>query len=161
MRNGPLGRNPWWAFFSFGHYTKHGLFLGIAKEVVSMTANEISKINAYRIDGLGYKKIAALLGLSVNTVKTYMRRNPLPSASCVCLQCGKLFTQTPHAREKKFCSDACRMAWWRSHQHLIKRTTTEQVCRHCGKRYQTHKKGQQYCSRACYADSMRKVGAEA
>ena len=147
--------------FLFSHYTKHGFFLRPAKEVVPMTANEIALINVYRREGLGYKKIAVLLNLPANTIKTYIRRHPLETVDRVCLQCGRHLSQKPRTREMKFCSDLCRANWWRSHQHLIKRTMAERVCLQCGKPYQTHKKDQQFCSRACYADSMRKAGVNA
>ena len=41
-----------------------------------MTETEKLKISKLRRDGLGYKKIAAVLDLPVNSVKTYLRRHP-------------------------------------------------------------------------------------
>ena len=39
-----------------------------------MTENEKHRINELRLNGYGYKKIARELGLSVNTVKSYLAR---------------------------------------------------------------------------------------
>lgn len=39
-----------------------------------MTKNEKHRINELRLNGYGYKKIAKELGLSVNTVKSYLAR---------------------------------------------------------------------------------------
>ena len=57
----------------------------------------------------GYKRIAALTGYSLNTVKSVCRRNPNGEEK-LCLQCGAKLVRTPHYKEKKFCSDTCRMA---------------------------------------------------
>ena len=83
-----------------------------------MRNEEIDKL---RFQGYGYKKIARLLRLSENTIKSYCRRHPFDKTQKVCLQCGKPIENTPHKREKKFCSDECRLDWWNSHPELINR----------------------------------------
>lgn len=42
-----------------------------------MTAEEITKVGQLQREGYGYKKIASLTGLPVNTVKAYCRRHPV------------------------------------------------------------------------------------
>ena len=81
-----------------------------------MTKEEKNKIEDLRMQGLGYTKIAQNLGLSINTVKSYCRRN-LPGHSNDqdsveeqhrCKNCGCEVLQNPGRKEKMFCSDKCR-----------------------------------------------------
>lgn len=138
--------------------SKWPLFLGISKGGPRMTTHETILIDNYRRQGLGYKKIAAIMELPSNSVKTYIRRHPLDETSCGCLNCGVPIEQTPHHRTRKYCSDRCRLAWWHTHQSQLNRSMDERTCTYCGSTYSTHKKAQQFCSRECYANSMRKEG---
>ena len=61
-----------------------------------MTSEQKIMIEEYRKNGIGYKQIAKDIGISVNSVKTYCRRNNLCSedlqksvSDSVCEQCGK------------------------------------------------------------------------
>lgn len=85
------------------------------KEVIGMTQSEKKQIIDLQFRGFGYKKIAAEAGLSVNTVKTYCRRHPADAQAGRCANCGEPLQQRPHKRKKRFCSDACRMNWWKTH----------------------------------------------
>ena len=85
-----------------------------------MASKKTSEILELRRQGLRYKTIAAITGYSVNTVKSTCRRHP-PLNEKVCLQCGAKIEQLPHRKEKKFCSDKCRMAWWNSHPERVNR----------------------------------------
>ena len=65
-----------------------------------MTSEQKLMIEEYRRNGIGYKQIAKDVGISVNSVKTYCRRNNLRSddlqkmvSSSVCEQCGKSIVQ--------------------------------------------------------------------
>ena len=82
-----------------------------------MTAQEKQKIASLSEKGLGYRKIAAQIGISENTVKSYLKRmtaaedqkEPDQSAAVFsCLQCGEEIRQTPGRKAKRFCSDSCR-----------------------------------------------------
>ncbi len=42
-----------------------------------MTSDQKNTITEYRRNGLGYKKISQLTGVSENTIKTFCRRNGL------------------------------------------------------------------------------------
>ena len=68
------------------------------------------QIIALRRDGAGYGKIAAAVGLSINTVKSFCRRHALTAKKndSVCEQCGRPVVQQPGRKRKRFCSDACR-----------------------------------------------------
>ena len=62
-----------------------------------MTEEQKEQIKDLRGKGVGYKKIAQYIGISVNTVKSFCRNNELTgnSSSGVCLACGKPLVQMP------------------------------------------------------------------
>lgn len=69
-----------------------------------------------RSDGMTFSEIANQLQLSINTVKSFYRRNAKTKSQFeTCMHCGKPIVQTEHKRQKKFCSDKCRNAWWSAH----------------------------------------------
>ena len=118
-----------------------------------MTNGEKVQIVQMRKRGLGYTEIARSLGMSVNTVKSYCRRNGLKGASIavsenVCRQCGSVLKLTPGRKRRQFCSDACRLSWWHGHRELGRNARTV-VCASCGKAFVTDRM-QKYCSHACY-----------
>ena len=125
-----------------------------------MTRDDTTKITELQNKKMGYKRISMLTGLPVNTVKSYCHRHPVSKYE-VCLQCGVPIKQTPHKRAKKFCSDTCRMAWWKAHPEQIHRKVYHLPCQWCGKTFDSIGNGKrQYCSRACYADARRKEERE-
>lgn len=126
-----------------------------------MTNIEKSKIQLLQKKGYGYKRIAAEIGLPVNSVKTYCRRHPVEIATdpalSGCEHCGKEIQQPPHRKTKRFCSDACRMAWWKEHPDQIDRVASfSYICPECGIRFTSRNRGRIYCSRACYAQARKK-----
>ena len=78
-----------------------------------MTDVQKADIIRLRSEGQSFGKIAAVLELSVNTVKSFCSRNK-DSRLCYC--CGTPIIQPPHTRQKKFCSNRCRMKWWYAHK---------------------------------------------
>lgn len=132
-----------------------------------MTKEQKLQIARLRRDGYGYVKIAQILGISDNTVKSYCRRNHLTGKAVkeksqvrissdeglqLCMSCGVSVKQIPGRKQKKFCSDKCRMKWWNSHLDKVKRKAVyEFICPTCGKRFtaygNSHRK---YCSHECY-----------
>lgn len=119
-----------------------------------MTENEIRSVTILQQRGLGYKRIAVITLLPVNTVKAYVSRHPAERAD-VCLQCGAPLSQVEHRREKKFCSKACKTKWWNAHPHMMMRTAAHSfVCPVCGTEF--HDYGERkYCSVKCYATARR------
>lgn len=110
-----------------------------------MTDADKTQIIKLKANGYGYRKIAAELGFSENTIKSFLKRN-----SDACIVCGTAVIG------KKYCSDKCRMEWWRKHPH---RTTgmLECKCESCGKTFFAYpSKARRYCSKACYGKSCRK-----
>ena len=129
-----------------------------------MTDSEKNTIRKLRDQGHGYKKIAAELGLSLNTVKSFCRRTTIIESNesrTACEQCGITVEQSPGRKHKRFCSEKCRKAWWSAHQSLINRKgTTTYVCKYCGAAFTSHKKDRVYCSRECYAKGRTRMVIE-
>ena len=78
-----------------------------------MTNEQKLQIAAYRKTGMGYKQIAKELDLSVNSVKSYCRRNGLSSEALeqslletACENCGKSIEQK--LRQAFFCVWECK-----------------------------------------------------
>jgi endogenous inhibitor of DNA gyrase (YacG/DUF329 family) len=120
-----------------------------------MTNDEKAQVAVLKDKGWGATRIARELGLSENTVKSYLRRHATPVTTSkvhLCPCCGKPVKQTPHRKEKKFCSDACRMKWWNSHQDQIHRKALyEYTCPQCGKSFMAYgNSNRKYCSHTCY-----------
>ena len=118
-----------------------------------MTENQRRLVVALRQEGMGYGTIAGRIGVPVNTIKSFCRRQTAKPESgrtearthrCLC--CGKPTTQEPGRREKKFCSDKCRTRWWNSHASLMEGNA---VCAHCGKPFHG-RTGRKYCCHTCY-----------
>jgi endogenous inhibitor of DNA gyrase (YacG/DUF329 family) len=117
--------------------------------------NQNIKIRELQMQGHGYKKIAKILGISENTVKSYCRRHPVENS---CLQCGRALSHTQGKKRKKFCSDKCRLTWWNSHKEFVKKKTFYTLtCQHCGQLFESYGNSKRkFCSRACFNDSRRK-----
>lgn len=124
-----------------------------------MTTEQKEIITRLQRDGKGYRTIAAETGISVNSVKSWIRRHLLEGESGGCLQCGTPLRQTPGRRQKKYCSDRCRMSWWAAHPEMRKGGYTH-VCLSCGKEFVNSRNTASYCSRACFARARMKVGGD-
>lgn len=128
-----------------------------------MTDTQKQHIKNLRIAGYGYKKIAQSLCLSVDTVKSYCRKNNLSGVmaniasyrvdgATYCKQCGAKLLQKPKQKPMLFCSKECRQIWWKTHPEMInKKAMYSYRCPHCNKDFiaygNSHRK---YCSHACY-----------
>lgn len=122
-----------------------------------MTNEDRKKILFLKAQGLGYKRIAAETGISVNTIKSFLKKNN-PTDNNRCFNCGKTIVQIPHKKQKKFCSDKCRNAWWSAHPEKRKGKPYIHTCLYCEKEFSTDKVVSKYCSRDCFAKARR--GAE-
>lgn len=126
---------------------------------------ERSQVRKLQSEGLGYKRIAAITGLPVNTVKTFCRRNPGACFSStdeqhICRYCGCPIIQVPHKKEKLFCSDKCRMAWWHEHPGDLNKKAFYQIkCQGCGTVFESYgNQRRKYCSWACYNRTRHEGG---
>lgn len=125
----------------------------------NMNIKQIQEITKLQIKGYGYKRIANILNLSANTVKSYSRRHPLNTKKIaemsVCLNCGKDFTHDKQRASKKFCSNKCRLDWWKSNTNI--QGDTKYICKYCGRTFFGYKsKHRKYCCRVCYSNSKRR-----
>jgi endogenous inhibitor of DNA gyrase (YacG/DUF329 family) len=125
-----------------------------------MTPLQKVQITEMRERGDGYGAIAAALNIAEGTVKSYCRRNLAAQpaeVSPACPQCGAALTLTPRKRLKRFCSDKCRLAWWKSHPEKLNRKAVYSFnCTVCGKPFTAYGNAhRKYCSRACYGLSRR------
>ena len=135
-----------------------------------MTNEERIIVDRFRAKGHGYKKIAAETGISANTIKSYLRKAPMPAsdspvnappsssaedaepADKSCDYCGNSVPQIPGRKIKRFCCDECRMRWWSNHMSLVDRKAVyHYTCPACGKEFSVYGNAhRKYCSHACY-----------
>ena len=120
-----------------------------------MTAVQSQTILELRRRGHIYADIAAHIGGSVNTVKSHCLRNGQTlqalKAKEICKYCGTILTQRPKVKQRAFCSDRCRFAWWAAHRDLIKKTAMYHYsCPRCGCNFKAYgNKRRKYCSKDC------------
>ena len=95
-----------------------------------MNAEQKDQIRELHSSGLGYKKIAAQLGLSVNTVASFCKRQRGSESCPHCPQCGRSVVQTPHRKPKRFCSTQCHNTWW-NHHAVSGNGKLQQLCPIC------------------------------
>jgi len=130
-----------------------------------MTSEQKKRLEQLRSGGIGYKRMATELGLSLNTVQSYCRRHPDEmrvlgcSTENKCLCCGAYLHHKPGAKKRKFCSDRCRITWWNAHPEAsAKRKVRKVSCAFCGMSFLVV--GEQtrlYCSRICSARARAKL----
>lgn len=104
-----------------------------------------------------YTQIAEKTGLSVGAIKSYCYRNglnteSLKSSSGFCKNCGKPILTPSKTRPRRFCSDACKTAWWNLHRYDHKNSSLIKPfkCNICGKEFADYSSTQRkYCSRLC------------
>ena len=139
-----------------------------------MNAEKKNDVRQLRNNGASYQKIADLLGLSVNTVKSFCQRNGIAPAEtvksrkdqvlCRCKQCNCILRYTAGKKKKLYCSDSCRSKWWNAHTALIShKQANDYICAGCGKAFQAFgAKPRKYCSIDCYRKSRseQKSGTE-
>jgi len=93
-----------------------------------MTEEQKTQVLALWMDGLGYKKIAAITGVSRSTIRSHLKRHgylsiirkepPIPhhtpasKGTLPCRHCGRPVPQTPGRKAKVFCGYKCRVTWF-------------------------------------------------
>lgn len=119
-------------------------------------------IRDLRRAGHSYNEIAEAVSLSVNTVKSFCRRENIEILgnsdvkdrnTCEC--CGRLLLHHVGKKKKRFCNDECRSAWW-NHNRQWARTKKCLIllCQHCGAEFNSYgNKNRKYCGRDCYIRS--------
>lgn len=133
-----------------------------------MTDQQEKQIRNMREQGIGYRSIGVMTGLSRDIVRNFCKSHGLAGYGSAltkniqeqvmlgkaCLYCGKEIGQPKTGRPKKFCSDRCRREWWKSHPEKMNRKETamyETVCSRCGKKFISYgNRNRKYCSHECY-----------
>ena len=116
-----------------------------------MNLKQKVQVEKLKNEGYSFKEISEKLNVSVGTVKSYFARKDLhpEDKKDVCPCCGKVLVQLPGRKTKKFCSDKCRMKWWRDNSDVSK-TTISKVCPICNLTFISYpSKKQTYCSKQC------------
>lgn len=122
-----------------------------------MTNEQKSNIKKMREKLYSYAEIAEILGLSLNSVKSYCLRKGLNTDALIknakrCKYCGKPIVELSKTKPRIFCCDACKLAWWKKHkteQHSS--YIAELTCPTCGKKFTAYKSSKRkYCSERCY-----------
>ena len=133
-----------------------------------MTLEQKNEIIRLRKQDVGYTAIATQLGISKDTVKSFCKRNNIGGFrgetkpdSGGCPWCGKAVVSVPGHKPKRFCSDECRIAWWKANPNKSNPSATYSfTCSNCGMEFSafgnSHRK---YCSHACYITARYKGGA--
>ena len=111
---------------------------------MSVTFRQGKQIQALRGRNLGYRAIAAQMGINRDTVRNYCVAHQLsrvhagtaskPPKACLC--CGAELVQPSRGRKRKFCSDACCRKWWSENPQAIRQSPEalyESTCLNCGK----------------------------
>lgn len=117
--------------------------------------NNRTRVIELRQKGKTYRQISEHLNLPIGTVKTICaRHNVEQDLVANCKYCNKTIVSFRGKKQKKFCDDKCRMAWWNSNRHLVNsKTNYFFTCKYCGNKFtsDTHK-NRKYCSHACYLE---------
>jgi len=117
------------------------------------------RIKKLRQQGVTYSKIAGLLGLSVNSVKSFCQRNgisntPEPDDKDCCRNCGALLVQVPGRKTRRFCSPECRVLWWKTNPSRTEQATYHFVCPGCGSKFSAYgNQNRKYCTHGCYINT--------
>lgn len=124
-----------------------------------MTENQKNQIISMRESGESYGNIAVLTGISESTIKTTCLRNKKKNDQLsYCKNCNKKLKLVEGKKKKVFCSDKCRMEYWKNHKELItKKPSLEKICPICNKPFNFYSsKNAKYCSWVCYLKSKEK-----
>ena len=122
-----------------------------------MTDTQKQNIEKLRLQGMGYRRIAGVLNISENTIKSFCRRNNLEAVAVdtetnadenICKQCGKRLEPSP--RSKTFCSDKCRYNYWNANREQRK-SARHLICAGCGEVFTVYGNGdRKFCGHPCY-----------
>ena len=127
-----------------------------------MKREDFKQVQELREAGYSYSRIAVVLGVPKNSVKSYCSRFSIRPGSRAqladedgalrCTQCGHVITSERSSALRRFCSKECRMRWWNVHRdHAKSKTMQMVVCANCNKAFRSYSGGhRKYCCHACY-----------
>lgn len=129
---------------------------------MAVTAYQERRIRELRRRGIGYRTIAAELGITRDTVRNFCTAHELNGIAAeqihsvrnVCPCCGGIILQPTRGRRRRFCSDICCRKWWTAHPDAIRHTPDSQhriTCAYCGKVFIAYgNTNRRYCCHNCY-----------
>lgn len=129
---------------------------------MAVTAYQERRIQELRRKGIGYRTIAAQLGISRDNVRNYCVSHQLSGVAAqqeqrldeTCPNCGGKIVQPKRGRRRRFCSDACCRAWWSAHPDAVCQSPKAQYlfkCVCCGKDFVSYGNAKRrYCCHTCY-----------
>lgn len=133
-----------------------------------MTEFQATQIENLRKQGVGYRSIGTIVGLSRDIVRNYCKNKGLDgyandlkvniqeqmSQGKACWSCGRKIDQPHTGRRRKFCSETCRREWWKAHPEAGRHSEDASyhlTCSYCGKAFISYgNKNRKYCSHSCY-----------
>ena len=128
-----------------------------------VSAEMKENIARLRRAGYGYKTIAARLGLSRDSVRNVCKHLDRDEANGIrtinigyktCALCGREIIQSKTGRPKRFCSDSCRMKYWKIHRDELNKSPEALytcTCMYCGKTFQSYgNPNRKYCCHEHY-----------
>ncbi|OQB13004.1 MAG: hypothetical protein BWY15_01968 [Firmicutes bacterium ADurb.Bin193] len=124
-----------------------------------MTELQKQRIVALRRSGLGYKKIAAVVGVSRDSVR-YCCKNSIADSTSDgegCRMCGGSIEHSVRGRKRFFCSENCRRKWWSAHPEMRNPkpgAVYTIICAGCGTKFESYgNRSRKYCSHGCFVKS--------
>ena len=126
-----------------------------------MTQLEKQEIIKLKNEGRSYKQISDLTGICVSTIKSLCTRYQTKQNELVyyCKCCGKKLVFTNGKKQKQYCSDTCRMRYWRNNKDKMNIAHTIQVecpvCHRVFTDYETKKR--KYCCWSCYMEAKQRT----
>ena len=133
-----------------------------------MTEYQKTKIPEMRLQGMGYKAIGNVLGLSRDVVRCFCRKYGLEGNAEVvrdnievrvengvlCAHCSLPLKIQTTGRKRRFCSEECRRSWWKNNADKSARKDTalyKAVCAFCKKEFESYGNStRKYCCHECY-----------
>ena len=141
-----------------------------------MTEEQKLQIRLLRGQGIGYKQIGDVIGVTRDCVRSYCRNHGLAghtpavkmnikeriASGDACEFCGEILKNPHTGRRRRFCSDECRMNYWKGHRAELKKNPKAiytMECPYCHKTFESYgNKTRKYCCHEYYI--MDRFGKE-
>lgn len=120
---------------------------------IVMTTEQKNWIILMRKRGISYHTISQEIRVSINTVKSFCRRNGMcTSRGNRCIYCGGIITQLPGTKKRVFCSDKCKQTYWNKMRTTrVSKNKLPHQCPVCGEIFYDYSSSKRtYCSQECY-----------
>lgn len=129
-----------------------------------MNEEKSVEIRSLRQNGMSMRKLVEYTGETIATIRAQCKDiNPVRENKDLpdqiekkeaCAYCGRMMEQPKKGRPRRFCSDACRRAYWKANRDLMKQNPEAvytKVCAYCGKTFTSYgNKNRKYCCHEHY-----------